>query len=284
MLPILEQLLVIQDRDRRIAELKREQARVPQQLEAVDARVRDESSRLETARQELKHIEAERKKLEIEADSKRAQILKYRGQLSLIKSNTEYQALLKEIAKAEAEIREIEDRELEFMERVEQIQSDVKQEQALVKELTSKAEAEKADLQKRGAAIADRTRCAARRPQETGGRNGPGCAEPVRAADAQQGRLCDRADSQRQLRRLSLAYSAAGRSQRQARRRVDELRILRSYSILAGRIGSRSIGIGSLIFDSNLEGRIAAAPKAFGVEESPDSAGRDASRKRGLSA
>ena len=105
MLPILEQLLVIQDRDRRIADLKREQARVPQQLEAVDARVRDESSRLETTRQELKHLEAERKKLEIEADSKRAQILKYRGQLSLIKSNTEYQALLKEIAKAEAEIR-----------------------------------------------------------------------------------------------------------------------------------------------------------------------------------
>ncbi|HUJ11983.1 MAG TPA: C4-type zinc ribbon domain-containing protein [Verrucomicrobiae bacterium] len=154
MLPILEQLLVIQDRDRRIAELKREQARVPQQLEAVDARVRDESTRLESARQELKHIETERKKLEIEAESKRSQILKYRGQLSLIKSNTEYQALLKEIAKADGEIREIEDRELDFMERAELIQSDVKQEQALVKELTSKAEAEKADLQKRAAAIA----------------------------------------------------------------------------------------------------------------------------------
>ena len=155
MLPILEQLLVIQDRDRRIAELKREQARVPQQLEAVDTRVRDESSRLETARQELKHIEAERKKLEIEADSKRAQILKYRGQLSLIKSNTEYQALLKEIAKAEAEIRTVEDSELEFMERADQLQSAVKEEQTLVKELTSKAEAEKSDLQKRGAAIAE---------------------------------------------------------------------------------------------------------------------------------
>jgi predicted nucleic acid-binding Zn-ribbon protein len=155
MLPILEQLLVIQDRDRRIADLKREQARVPQQLEAVDARVRDESSRLESARQELKHIESERKKLEIEAESKRAQIMKYRGQLSLIKSNTEYQALLKEIAKAEAEIRGVEDSELEFMERADQLQSTVKQEQALVKELTSKADAEKADLQRRGAAITE---------------------------------------------------------------------------------------------------------------------------------
>lgn len=154
MLPILEQLLVIQDRDRRIAELKREQARVPQQLAAVDARVQTESARLESARQELKHIEAERKKLEIDADSKRAQIAKYRTQLSLIKSNTEYQALLKEIAKAEEEIREIEDHELEFMERADHLQPAVKEEQALLKELTSKAETEKGDLQKRGTSIA----------------------------------------------------------------------------------------------------------------------------------
>ena len=41
------------------------------------------------------------------------------------------------------------------MERAELIQSDVRQEQALVKELTSKAEAEKSDLQRRGAAIAE---------------------------------------------------------------------------------------------------------------------------------
>jgi predicted nucleic acid-binding Zn-ribbon protein len=154
MLPIIEQLLVIQDRDRRVAELKREQARIPQQLVAVVAGVRDESARLESARQELKHLEADRKKLEIDAESKRTQTTKYRTQLSLIKSNTEYQALLKEIAKAEAEVRAVEDRELEFMERAEQLQPALKQEQTSLKELTSKAESEKADLQKRAAAIA----------------------------------------------------------------------------------------------------------------------------------
>lgn len=154
MLPILEQLLVIQDRDRRIAELKREQARVPQQLTAVDARVRDESARLESAKQELKHIEADRKKLEIDAESKRAQIAKYRTQLSQIKSNTEYQALLKEIAKAEEEIKGIEDVELEIMERAERLQPALREEQTLLKEVTAKAESERADLQKRGAAIA----------------------------------------------------------------------------------------------------------------------------------
>jgi len=75
-------------------------------------------------------------------------------QLSLIKSNTEYQALLKEIAKAEEEIRGVEDRELEFMERADQLQPALKEEQTLLKDLTSKAESEKTDLQKRGANIA----------------------------------------------------------------------------------------------------------------------------------
>ena len=104
MLPILEQLLVIQDRDRRITQLKAEQARIPSEIAAVDKRVQEESARLESDRRELKHIETERKKLEIDAESRRAQIARYKTQLTQIKSNTEYQALLKEITRAEEEI------------------------------------------------------------------------------------------------------------------------------------------------------------------------------------
>jgi len=155
MLPILEQLLVIQDRDRRLAQLKAEHARIPVETAAVEKRVQEEAAKLDSARQELKRIETERKKLEIDAEAKRAQIFKYRTQLSQIKSNTEYQALLKEIAKAEQEIREVEDAELEFMEKIEQLQPGLRQEQAELKEITAKAEAEKADLKKRLSIIAD---------------------------------------------------------------------------------------------------------------------------------
>lgn len=153
MLPILEQLLVIQDRDRRIAQLKLERERIPQQIAAVDVRVQEESARLESLRQELKHLETERKKLEIDAESKRAQVAKYRTQLFQIKSNTEYQALLKEIGRAEKEINAIEDQELDFMEQTEHLMPAVKEEQALLKDLTAKADGEKADLQKRATLI-----------------------------------------------------------------------------------------------------------------------------------
>jgi uncharacterized protein len=153
MLEILERLLVVQDRDRRVAQLRAELARIPSEIAGVDKRVRDESARLESAKQELKKLEADRKKLEIDADSKRAQITKYRTQLSLIKSNTEYQALLKEIAKAEEEINQVEDVELEFMEKLEHLQPEVRQEQTQLKEVTAKGEADKADLQNRKAII-----------------------------------------------------------------------------------------------------------------------------------
>jgi predicted nucleic acid-binding Zn-ribbon protein len=122
---------------------------VPEEIAAVDKRVAAESARLESARQELKHIEADRKKLEIEAETKRGQIAKYRTQLNLIKSNTEYQALLKEIARTEEEVRKIEDDELEFMARLDQLQPQVKQEQVTLQEVTAKGAAEKSDLQRR---------------------------------------------------------------------------------------------------------------------------------------
>jgi len=154
MLEILQQLLVVQDRDHRLAQLKAEAARIPLEIAAAKQRLADESAKLEKAKTELKQIESQRKQLEVDADTKRQQILKYRTQLNQIKSNTEYQALLKEINKAEADIRQVEDVELEFMDRLEKLQPTLKQEQAQLKELTNKAEAEKAEFQRRSALIA----------------------------------------------------------------------------------------------------------------------------------
>jgi hypothetical protein len=154
MAPILEQLLVLQDCDRRILQLKAEQARIPREIAAVETRVADETARLDTVRNEYKQIEGERKKLEIDAEAKRAQVLKYRGQLTQIKSNVEYQALLKEIANHEAEINTVEDAELELMERVEKIQPLLKEEQEMVKTLMARADDTKKQLHDRGAGIA----------------------------------------------------------------------------------------------------------------------------------
>lgn len=153
MLPVLEKLLVLQDRDRRIVQLKAERARIPEQIASAEQGLKAKSTRLDSLRDEAKHIEAGRKKLEIDAESKRGQITKYRMQLAQIKSNTEYQALLKEIAKVEEEIDAIETHELEVMEKSDQLQPAVKMEQVALKEGTAKVEVERADLQKRAVMI-----------------------------------------------------------------------------------------------------------------------------------
>ncbi len=153
MLDILQQLLVVQDRDRRLAQLKTEAARIPVEIAAAQKRLADDLAKLETAKLELKRIESQRKQLEVDADAKRQQILKYRTQLNQIKSNTEYQALLKEINKAEDDIRQVEDVELELMDKLDKLQPLLKLEQAQLKELTGKADTEKADLQKRAKLI-----------------------------------------------------------------------------------------------------------------------------------
>lgn len=153
MFAALEKLLVVQDRDTRIARLKAEAARIPGDIAVVEARVQDELAKLESARGSLKQLEAERKKLEVDAEAKRGQVNKYRAQLYQIKSNTEYQALLKEIGHLEEGVKEVEDLELAQMEQVEQLQPQLREEQQLLKEITGRAEAEKAELSRRAGLI-----------------------------------------------------------------------------------------------------------------------------------
>ena len=62
MLATLEKLLLVQDRDRRIAQLKMERMRIPEQVAAAEQRLKAEAARLEGLRDEAKHIEAERRK------------------------------------------------------------------------------------------------------------------------------------------------------------------------------------------------------------------------------
>lgn len=120
MLPALEKLLIVQDRDRHLAQMRRELARLPQERSNADAALARAQAELEAAKNSLKSEEIERKKLEVEAESKRASVNKWKTQLNSIKSNVEYQALLKEISTAEQEITALEDRELELMEREEE--------------------------------------------------------------------------------------------------------------------------------------------------------------------
>lgn len=119
MLEVIEKLLILQERDRRILHLQRELESVDPQRRAVLTKAEKAEAALEHARQKTRHLEGERKKLELEVSSRQERIERYSLQQFQTKKNEEYRALTHEIDTCKAEIAKIEDQELDIMEQAE---------------------------------------------------------------------------------------------------------------------------------------------------------------------
>ncbi len=161
MLPEIEKLLTLQNRDQRIRTLKIELAAIPEETALKQKQIASSAERLEAAKTRLRSIEVEKKTLELEAESKRAAIARYRTQQFETRKNEEFAAIGHEIANAERIIRTTEDRELELMEETESLQPAVAEAERAHTEERAKLEAQITDLaQKKGnveASIAELT-------------------------------------------------------------------------------------------------------------------------------
>lgn len=125
MLPEIEKLLVLQDRDRKIRTLKQELKAAPLERKDLDEKLAAANRHLEAVKLKGKEIEVERKKLENEAQAKRDTIAKFQTQKFQTRKNEEFQALNNEIKRYEGEISTIEDRVLELMDSGEKSRTDV---------------------------------------------------------------------------------------------------------------------------------------------------------------
>jgi len=119
MLQEIEQLLILQNRDRKIRALKQEIKLTPLERKDLEGRLVSNTAALEAAKQKAKEIEIAKKNLEIEAQTKRDSIAKFKTQQFQTRKNEEFQALSNEIKRFENEIHDIEDRELDLMESAE---------------------------------------------------------------------------------------------------------------------------------------------------------------------
>lgn len=121
MLPSIEKLLTLQDRDQKLKAVLTEIAALPGEKAARDRELKAADDRLEAARTRQKEIEVERKKLEVEVKAKQDQIARYRNQQLETRKNEEFSALRHEIEVAEKAVTELEDRELVLMEEAESL-------------------------------------------------------------------------------------------------------------------------------------------------------------------
>lgn len=130
MLPLIEKLLVLQDRDQKIKAHKALDKSLPAERAAVEAKRSGAKDACNKVRESLKANEVALRQLQVEAQAKRDAIGRYRGQQNLTRKNEEFQALVHEIQRAEADISRIEDQELELMEKAEALTAGVKQAEA----------------------------------------------------------------------------------------------------------------------------------------------------------
>lgn len=162
----LEALLVLQEKDRKIAKLQREIRDIPARKADIDKQLEGAKTRLSQAREALKQINSDLKQIEIEAESHREKIVKYKQQQMEAKNNDQYRAFLQEISAAEKQISGLEDREIVLMEQVESSKKTVADREAELKEEEDGVSEEKEMLEERlrevqeevDALMADRSR------------------------------------------------------------------------------------------------------------------------------
>ncbi len=122
---LIQKLLVVQERDTNIARCQRELDDLPAQKQSAQASLHQQSAALDHAREQLRNRQVAVKQLETDIETRRQQVAKLREQQFQIKTNVEFKTLGREIDTALEAIRDIEDRELELMEQVEQARRDI---------------------------------------------------------------------------------------------------------------------------------------------------------------
>jgi predicted nucleic acid-binding Zn-ribbon protein len=151
--PTVEALLILQERDARVAALSAELESVPRQIAAVEGDVAARGAKFDELKSRTRQIEADRKKIDLDVQSKQVAIARYKSQQQQTRKNEEFSALNHEIEHAEKDISALEDSELELMEAYDKGLSAVAQAQKELLLLQEKARHKKSDLEKRGATV-----------------------------------------------------------------------------------------------------------------------------------
>jgi len=161
----VEALLVLQERDVRVTNLSAELENLPRQITAVESDLAARSAKFDEIKNRTRQIEADRKKLDLEVQSKQAAIARYKSQQQQTRKNEEFAALNHEIEHAEKEISTLEDSELELMEAYDKGLATVAEGQKELAQFQEKTKQKKNDLEKRITAVT--TELAAAKEKQT---------------------------------------------------------------------------------------------------------------------
>ena len=127
MLPEIEQLLIIQDRDQKITKLNSDIERLPFEEEQAKQRLKSVIESVNTAESEIKGNEVEISKIELDIDTRKDSITKLKNQQLETKKNEEFAAMEHSITNYQDEISKLEDSQLELMEKGEELNTSLEE-------------------------------------------------------------------------------------------------------------------------------------------------------------
>ena len=121
----LEQLLVLQDRQQKIKQIQAEIKTLPIQRDHLEAQLAASAASVDTLKQKGRHLEMDRKKLELDVGTRAETISRLKTQQYQTRKNDEFQAIGHEIERYENEIRKLEDEELEIMLEADKLKAEI---------------------------------------------------------------------------------------------------------------------------------------------------------------
>ena len=154
--PELEQLLVLQDRQQRIKQIETEIGTVPLQRKSFEAQLAASVAAVEVLKQKARHVEMDRKKLELDVGTRAETISRLKTQQYQTRKNDEFQAIGHEIERYENEIRKIEDEELELMVQADKIKEDLGEEEQTAAAVRESIARQTKDLEEKSTTLQSR--------------------------------------------------------------------------------------------------------------------------------
>ncbi|MEY2599220.1 MAG: hypothetical protein RLZZ244_2450 [Verrucomicrobiota bacterium] len=147
MLPEIERLLILQERDLKTRTLKNELKSIPVDRKALETKLTSLQAQASDAKQRQRNAELEQSRLETEIKSRRDQIAKYEIQKLQTRKNEEYQALSHSIEHVRREISGIEDRQIELMELLEALKPQVAESEKAAQAAQAQVQSQIQDLE-----------------------------------------------------------------------------------------------------------------------------------------
>jgi len=149
----LEQLLILQDREQKIRQIRTEIETVPLRRKSLETQLAESKASVETLRQRVRQAEVDRKKLELDVGTRAESVSRLKTQQYQTRKNDEFQAIGHEIERYENEIRRIEDDELELMVLADKIKADLAAEETKAAATRDSIARQTADLDEKSKAL-----------------------------------------------------------------------------------------------------------------------------------